>query len=1048
MPVPSDWSIIAAMTMTLHIFPSTAAVEAFHRRLVEESGVILGVSALTLKRLTDELSRSAPTERRLISNAGRKLLLEEMTREFYAGGKGHFAALRDFPGFFGALDSLFNELKQALIGVEQFAAMARTLPGGGKLAELASLFGQYNDALSGRGLMDRHDLDQEALRNLARGAPLPELFNDVRAMEIRAIYDLTPLQLALLAEISRRIPVRMHLPYKPEMESLYATAAKTAEAIEALDNSDLMLEPVFAEPSGAFLTPLLNAHLADVDGIGKSAPAPGAMALLSAPGAYRECEEIGRRIRSLLEEGSDPSGVAVLFRDLKSYGPMLEDVCRRFRIPVSYRRGAPLHTAPLVRACLTPFAAVRSKLGREDILSLCNSSYLAQADAGVSPEIVEEVLLNARYMDETLGTVEKALDRRIAALRKSGRETGREERVRRFLLPLIIDIRRFRKNKPLGEFIALLEGFADKYQLFRKGIEATDLRALKRDASAVTLFRQVLNDLESDIMTMGMAEREFSPAAFAELLREGMEGLYLAGERFAGVSIMNFHDARGLTFDHLFIGGLNEGVTPKRHDGHPLFKDSVKLLWKKSAGINPFRTAAEKSLEEPLLFHLAVGCAATSITFSHSHMDSRGNAMIRSPFLDDILSKFPLKEQRMPVSSITPELASCLEREELLNTLASRDAFFAVHEPGSVSIRDSLLRIAANGLIEKKREAFFAAEEGESRNEQSSIHAGLLQRPDIVEELAAFYTTPPGDSFAPTILEEYGGCPFRYFLQRLVGVSPLEKPDLELEARDEGSLVHELLHALFQRLSNEGRLPIRDVPGAKSTLHETSERVFSRWESEQYTGEPLLWEIGKKKILHILGKMVEMEGADESGLVPRLFEHSFSDMDIADLDGSSVKLKGKIDRADVDGNQRLRVVDYKMAGDLRKYREMLKKENLGVTSFQMPVYLLAACRELEQTTGAGIERYSALYWLLARLEPLELDFSSAKGEDFTGFFSTEPEERQKLGDGNFLNRLCAMVRAMKGGDFRISPKECGFCRFRSVCRYVEVQGRGKLPATP
>jgi len=166
-------------------------------------------------------------------------------------------------------------------------------------------------------------------------------------------------------------------------------------------------------------------------------------------------------------------------------------------------------------------------------------------------------------------------------------------------------------------------------------------------------------------------------------------------------------------------------------------------------------------------------------------------------------------------------------------------------------------------------------------------------------------------------------------------------------------------------------------------------------------------------------------------------------MDVADLDGSTVKLKGKIDRADVDGKGRLRVVDYKMAGDLRKYREMLKKENLGVTSFQMPVYLLAASRELEQSSGAGIDRYSALYWLLARLEPLELDFSSAKGDDFTGFFSTDPEERQKLGDGNFLNRLCSMVRAMKGGDFRISPKECGFCRFRSVCRYVEIQSRGK-----
>jgi ATP-dependent helicase/DNAse subunit B len=886
--------------------------------------------------------------------------------------------------------------------------------------------------------MDRHDLEQEALCNLRLGEPLPALFNDVSRMEISAIYDLTPLQLALIAEVSRRIPVRIHLPYNPEMETLYASAAKTAEAIEALDNSDLMLEPVFAEPSGTFLTPLLKAQPAEDDSSGNSAPVPGPMTLLSAPGAYRECEEIGRRIRSLLDEGGDPGGVAVLFRDLRGYGPMLEDVCRRFRIPVSYRRGAPLHTAPLVRACLAPFAAVRSKLGREEILSLCNSSYLVPPGAGVPPEIVEEVLLNAHYMDETLGRVEGALERRITALRKTGRDTSREERVRSFLLPLLADLRTFRKEKTLGEFVALLEGFAAKYQLYRKGIEASDLRALKRDASAITLFRRVLDDLERDIGAMGMAERVFSPGAFAELLREGMEGLYLAGERFAGVSIMTFHDARGLTFDHLFIGGMNEGVAPQRHDGHPLFKESVKLRWRNSAGINPFRSAAEKSLEEPLLFHLAVGCAAASITFSYSYMDSRGNAMIRSPFLDNLLSKFPLHETRTAVSTITPELTSCLEREELLNALASHGAFSVAQESRAASLRDSLLRIAANGAIEKQREAFFAAEEGATLNEATSIYSGLLQRPDIVDELAAFYTTAPGNSFAPTILEEYGLCPFRYFLQRLVGAPPLEKPDLELEARDEGSLVHELLHTLFQRLSNEGRLPIRDVPAARSILHETAAAVFARWEAEQYTGEPLLWEIGRKKILHILERMLEMEGEDASGLVPRLFEYPFSDMEVVDTDGSLIRLKGKIDRADVDGSGRLRVVDYKMAGDVRKYREMLKKENLGVTSFQMPVYLLAACRELERTTGGSIDRFSALYWLLARIEPLELDFSAAKGDDYSGFFSTDPEERKGLGSGNFLNRLCAMVRAMKGGDFRISPKECGFCRFRSVCRYVEI----------
>jgi ATP-dependent helicase/DNAse subunit B len=1029
------------MKKSLHIFPSTAAAEARHRSVVEETGVLLGVSALTMKRLVEAICQGAGNERRLISNVGRKLLLEESAREYYSDGAGHFAAIMNFPGFVGALDSLFGDLKHALISADQFATVARRLPRGEYLEELASLFNRYNNALAERGVMDRHDMEIKAFHHLQQGGALPPLFEGVGAVEMHAIYDLTPLQLGLVSEISRRLTVRLELPYNPDREALYAYAARTAEALESLDNSDMLIEPVFIEPSGAFLSPLLDALFAELGGNSTPITAPGPMALLAAPGAYRECEEIGRRIRGLLEEGIDPACVAILFRDLRSYGPMLEDVCRRFRIPVSFRRGAPLNTAPLVRACLAPFVVVQSRFSREEILSLCNSSYFVHPDADLSADTIEEVLLKVQYVDETLGAVEDAIARKIVRLRKAGRDSGNEERVRRFLKPLMADMRRFRMEKTLSEFAGLMEDFVDKYQLYRQGITASDIRALKRDASAVTLFRQVLRDLETDIRAMEMANLKLSPSAFAELLREGMDGMFLAGERSAGVTIMNFHDARGLTFDHLFIGGLNDDVTPARHDGHPLFKDSAKSLWQKAAGAKPFRTAAEKALEEPLLFYLAVGCAGRSLTFSYSYIDSRGNEKLRSPFLDDILSKLPLPETRTPVSCITPGIPFCMEREEMLNSLAELGVFSL--EPGldAEQLMESLGRISSNAGIERQREEFFTSEEEALRITLSSPFTGSLRREDITGELRDFFTTPPGNSFAPTSLEEYGCCPFSYFLRHLIGISPLEKPDLELETKDEGSLVHELLHTFFQRLADEGRLPVREISAAKATLRETSGEVFARWEAERYTGEPLLWEIGKERILNILERMVEIESADTSSLVPTLFEYLFAGLEVMDTDGSRINLTGKIDRVDIADDGGLRVVDYKMAGDRRRYRDMLKKGNMGVSSFQMPVYLLAAIRELEGKGGGRPGRLSALYWLLRRLDPLTMDFSAGKNGDFTGFFDTDPEARKKLGNENFLNRLCATVQAMKEGNFQITPKECEFCRFRSVCRFVEVQLR-------
>ncbi|HEX9024819.1 MAG TPA: PD-(D/E)XK nuclease family protein, partial [Geobacteraceae bacterium] len=420
-------------------------------------------------------------------------------------------------------------------------------------------------------------------------------------------------------------------------------------------------------------------------------------------------------------------------------------------------------------------------------------------------------------------------------------------------------------------------------------------------------------------------------------------------------------------------------------------------------------------------------------------MDSRGNAMLPSPFLDDILAVVPLEESRPQVSAVIPELASCMEREELLNAAAARSPAALSALAGKPPLAESAARIAAVARIEQGREAFFAAGSGAADAGLSSSFTGRLSRPDIVAELRDRFSTPPGNSFAPTHLEEYGCCPFRYFLKRLVGIAAVEKPGAELEAKDEGSLVHELLHLFFQRLADEGRLPLRDIGAARVTLRETAAELFARWEAERHTGEPLLWEIGKERLLAILERMVEIEGAEPTGFVPRLFEHPVPGLEVEDSDGSRISLTGKIDRADTAEGGRLRVVDYKLAGNRQKYRNLLKKESLGVTSFQMPVYLLAALRELGAEKMGGSDRLSALYWLLARLDPLAADFSDEGKEDFSGFFATATDERERLGDDNFLNRLCKTVRAMKNGEFSIIPRECEFCNFGSVCRYVETQ---------
>src|SRR5439155_1211040 len=84
----------------------------------------------------------------------------------------------------------------------------------------------------------------------------------------------------------------------------------------------------------------------------------GSITFVVAPDRYREVEAAGRDIRTRLERGDPPERIAFLARDLTLYADLIEDVCRRFRIPIYFRKGRAVLTSGLVRACLNVLRCV------------------------------------------------------------------------------------------------------------------------------------------------------------------------------------------------------------------------------------------------------------------------------------------------------------------------------------------------------------------------------------------------------------------------------------------------------------------------------------------------------------------------------------------------------------------------------------------------------------------------------------------------------------------------------------------------------------------
>src|SRR5262249_7151254 len=96
------------------------------------------------------------------------------------------------------------------------------------------------------------------------------------------------------------------------------------------------------------------------------------------------------------------------------------------------------------------------------------------------------------------------------------------------------------------------------------------------------------------------------------------------------------------------------------------------------------------------------------------------------------------------------------------------------------------------------------------REPEHSAYDGLLRDPAVVAELHQIFG--PDRILSPTALENYIACPFRFFLDNLLRLEPLEEPSEEIESTDRGLAFHRALARLHTHLHGVGvHLPTEAV---------------------------------------------------------------------------------------------------------------------------------------------------------------------------------------------------------------------------------------------
>jgi ATP-dependent helicase/DNAse subunit B len=515
------------------------------------------------------------------------------------------------------------------------------------------------------------------------------------------------------------------------------------------------------------------------------------------------------------------------------------------------------------------------------------------------------------------------------------------------------------------------------------------------------------------------------------------------------VRILSAGRAAGLACDHLFLTGLGEGSWPDLSAPRSLLDDPERERLRR-AGL-PLADPAARLGAEQLLFLELASAPRVGLTLSYPAVDEQGQPLLPSSFLREVQACFepnsiPTTRQRMPIEGYLTcnPLSAAEARVQAAATLARRptDGRPWACETLPPDLCDNL-RAAQQAADARFRARTFGPFDGD------------LRHPAVIAELNRRFG--PERVFSPTSLEAYVACPFRFWLEHVLRLEPLEDPAEDVEHTRRGSAFHRAL-ARFHRW-------IRDTlpqPPDPTNLPDDLPRRVQEAAEEYARRAPSvanreLWRLEGQRLMRSAARYRAHWEAfrdpwreNKAAPVPHSFEADFGvpgepgvpvpDPLVIRVGDVEVRVGGRIDRVDVaevGGELGFWVIDYK-TGRAANYSaaQVERFEKL-----QLPLYAVAVERVLLKDRPA--RPLGLAYWLVTDTGPKPMLPSGRK--QLLAWFADParwPKFRSQL--EAWVATLATHVRA---GDFPLAPRSdhcTDTCPFGPVCRIAQSRNTGKV----
>ncbi|MCP4427281.1 MAG: hypothetical protein GY803_22560 [Chloroflexi bacterium] len=952
------------------ILPDAAQVRAFRRRLAGDGGAF-NVHVVTFSTLYAELLVLAGEALPRLDEPILHRLLRAIVDELAADGRiSHYAPLQDKPGFFQALRRTIRELKQAKIEPDALATAVSDQPP--RLQELALIYGRYQ-----RWLQQEEWADDEGRGWLAAIAleKQHDLCADWRLLIIDGFDEFNPTQLAVLGFLAQqaqetlvtltggdapRLAHRRFDRARADLEAILQTSARPLSDTLALSGAEAAVHP----------TPPL-AHL-EIALFEPTAPPPppndSALTLLELPNRAQEARAALRWLKQRHIHDDIPlDQLAVLARDMEAYQPFLAETAIEFGLPLQIAQGAWLHQNPAIAALLDLLALPALNWPRRLLLEAWRSPYFDWSNQQITPDDAD--LLTAVAQE---GQIVAGLDQwrealaRLAQAESPEAAGGEEMLAGTGVLTAPRGHQAIKLSQKFEAFVARLQpepqatlrhyvrwletligddpALTPQRQIWQLGNslglvnqarynpDGSPLPTAERDVSALQRLKDILRSLvfaESSISQ--------SPISYSHFWQELRGAVEAAAYRLpppkeqSAILAAPVMAARGLSFAAVALLGLCEGEFPRRPPRDPLLRDADRDL----LAAQGIALASPDAGDEATLFYEAVTRARQQLLAARAYLADDGQPWEPSPYWRQLERHSQAKPVRIRAADLLP-LADAASEAEFLAALAAIGKQTADYLPKNEPLYADWQQALAGATTLAARMADQA--QGIYEGDLSHLGAQLAQRYD------------PERPWSASRLESYAVCGFAFFAGYALGFDPRQPETAGYDVRQLGNMYHAILEETYRQTAVTGEA-ISDV------LPKIARQEFDA-APERYGFRPTpLWQRQREELTTILLNTVKELDAASDGWRPLALEPPFGlkdapPLELTDDEGQTLRLRGYIDRVDVDEDGRLRIVDYKSS-----HTPIAAKALAEGKRIQLALYALAA----RDALGLG-EPAAGMYW--------------------------------------------------------------------------------------